>query len=245
MMNIVSEWKLDGGTVGNNAITANIVDTWSTNNATAVAGNLSIKGGTDCVIGNCLNFNGSSYINFGNIHNSTFSGNFSLSIWFKTDFNSSDWVTYLIEKGNGSLPYFAVGIRGSQYGATNSNKIVIRYNNDADLGASNKKYVDNNWHNVVIVRNLDAGTVIMYIDGVAESPFENLLYTGFASDLTVGSACGSRNFNGFIDEIRLYNAVVSAFQIKEQYYVGLNKMLNSGNMSREDYLTRINSIANE
>jgi len=53
------------------------------------------------------------------------------------------------------------------------------------------------------------------------------------------------NNTGILDEIRVYNQALTAFQIKRNYIAGLNSMLANGNISKEDYNERINQLAYE
>jgi len=50
---------------------------------------------------------------------------------------------------------------------------------------------------------------------------------------------------GRIDEVRLYNAVLSSAQIKQQYVAGLNSLLAKGSISKEEYEQGLNNLAYE
>jgi hypothetical protein len=62
---------------------------------------------------------------------------------------------------------------------------------------------------------------------------------------TIGKNAWTNNvndyFNGLMDDIRMYDAAIPISQMKEQYYVGLNSLLSSGRIEKEEYLSRINS----
>lgn len=233
MLNLVSEWKLDG----------NANDSWGSNNGTP-SGSPAIS--SNCVYGSCYSFDGSDdYINFGDTgdyFDTVFSNSFTVSLWFKTGTTPSDWVSHLIAKGNGALPYFSIDIAGTQYGSSYS-KVVIRHNNDADLGYSNGRYTDNNWHQVTVTRDASGNSVKLYIDGIFDKTFGNLVYSGFSTGLMLGSCNLDRKFTGNIDEVRIYNAVMPTSQIKEQYYAGLNNLLITGSVSKNEYFSRINNYA--
>jgi len=64
------------------------------------------------------------------------------------------------------------------------------------------------------------------------------LYIGRAS------APGStRFFSGLIDDVRIYNAAIPISQIKEQYYEGLNNLLVTGGINKEEYIEKIQSLS--
>lgn len=42
-----------------------------------------------------------------------------------------------------------------------------------------------------------------------------------------------------MDDVRIYNVAMSTSQIKEQYYSGLNSLLASGNINKEEYKQRL------
>jgi len=49
-------------------------------------------------------------------------------------------------------------------------------------------------------------------------------------------------FNGLIDEARLYSAVLSSAQIKQNYIAGLDSLLSKGSISKEEYNQRIETL---
>jgi hypothetical protein len=46
-----------------------------------------------------------------------------------------------------------------------------------------------------------------------------------------------------MDNIRLYNAVLSSSQIKQNYIAGLNSLLSKGVISKNDYNSRIEFLS--
>jgi hypothetical protein len=87
---------------------------------------------------------------------------------------------------------------------------------------SNTAINDGQWHHVVFTRDATTGTVQIYIDGVLQvtgttdtglktAPFN---YIGAQTDLTSALAAdGHTFFNGQLDELRIYNQVLSANEI--------------------------------
>jgi hypothetical protein len=86
--------------------------------------------------------------------------------------------------------------------------------------------------------------VRFYINGVLanEAPATTNILT--ATTFRFGNEYNrSYLFTGFMDDVRLYDSAMSASQIKEQYYAGLNSLLASDSINIGEYRERINSIA--
>ena len=106
---------------------------------------------------------------------------------------------------------------------------------------------NNNWQHVVLIRK--SGVVFGYLDGA------NMLISGnsgadFNCVNNIGTRIGavsgttpSAFMKGFLDEIRIYNTALSTSQIKQNYIAGLNSLLASGSISKEEYDQRLNSLA--
>jgi hypothetical protein len=54
-----------------------------------------------------------------------------------------------------------------------------------------------------------------------------------------GGFDASQAYKGYLDDIRIYNTVLSSSQIKRNYIAGLNKLLASEKISKIDYNKRI------
>jgi prepilin-type N-terminal cleavage/methylation domain-containing protein len=234
MANIIGEWKFDGlsGTPEQEiATTANFVtDTWGSNHGTAL-GSPTLKTGSNCISGNCLSFNGSTdKVTMGSAI-ITGTGDFTVSAWIKRDaIGTPDCI--LGNYGAGNIAGLEFYITGNRLSAYISN------------GVSSTSNIDTNWHFVVGTRL--SGFVSLYIDGKKDGPGgtlassiagNNPFVIGNEHDITTEA------FIGLIDDVRVYNIAVSVLQIREQYYAGLNSLLNSGNISKEEYLSKINKIA--
>ena len=71
-------------------------------------------------------------------------------------------------------------------------------------------------------------------------PTDNSSYDFFIGNNTVN---GTRSFDGYIDDVRIYNVLLSLAQIKQQYIAGLDSLLANGNISKEEYNQRLDSLA--
>jgi uncharacterized membrane protein len=46
-------------------------------------------------------------------------------------------------------------------------------------------------------------------------------------------------FRGVIDEVWIYNEAISSFQIRENYYAGLKRLLAKGEINEEEYQEKL------
>ena len=142
---------------------------------------------------------------------------YSLSLWFKStstsrqflfsDYNSggSDATTRLTLSINSGNFSFVLGNGSSSW-------------SDGSVSASS--YLDGNWHNLVLVIN--GTSVKLYADGNT-TPIADLTSTVSAGTagtepIEIGtSGFGSYFFNGSIDQIRIYDATISAANVTTLY----------------------------
>jgi len=219
LMNLVSEWKLDG----------NANDSWGTNNGTNNGAILS----SDCISKQCYFFDGASYISTTN----------SLSNSDKTMFL---WVKPTISMLSGES-VFAGNV------AVTTHRFYIGYNTGnfwIGLGTSTSSFslLDtsyNKWHNFVLVS--EGSTFRFYQNGFLVNSSS---WSGTNEGIiNIGRAGGSNNvyFTGLIDEVQIYDKALSSFQIKENYFIGLNKLYKNNGISSielKDRLAEINLFEN-
>jgi len=241
MSNLVSEWKFDGTGLndGDNASTVYTQDTWSGGNNCLINGTPKVKTGSNCVNGSCLLFGGTTdLLNCGNGPSLNFSNGVTMAMWLKLITLPAADYRPPIYKGNGGTPGYRMGINinGTFYAEVND----FSYYYDSQ----NTKLTTNVWYYIVATYDNASGSLIIYLNSVGKSsssPTAGKLVTT-ASSLVVGGA-GTTGINGLFDDVRLYNAAMPTSQIKEQYYAGLNNLLINGNISKEEYLSRIKQTA--
>jgi prepilin-type N-terminal cleavage/methylation domain-containing protein len=217
ILNLVSEWKLDG----------NANDTWGTNNG--VINGVVTSSSSNCIHESCYNFNG------GNITVSNFSiGNtITVSMWAKVSNYNSAILFSLNGDDYASGPnfYFTNNATVWNVGNGSANSFFAGYPN-AD------------WHNFVVTTSAAANNTKLYMDGVLKGTTAYINTTVTASSFRLGGwHDGGYSMIGLMDEVRLYDVVLPTSQIKEQYYSGLNSLLANGNIDAKEYSERINSIA--
>lgn len=155
-----------------------------------------------------LNFNGSN----GNVEIPTndalniVNDKLSLSVWFKKDINNAGGAFIM-----NNVKYY---LRIDKNGRTT----FVVYNptwNSIDVSWSNR-IIDTDWHNVVAT--YDGSSMKLYIDTVllAEKSTSGNIQSSSANIL-IGSEPGKNYFLGLIDEVAIYNKVLSLQEITDIY----------------------------
>lgn len=179
----------------------------------------------DGVIGQGLSLGASSdSVEMGNILTFADSQSFSMGAWFNVNsFSNSNQV--LISRLRTSD-----GLR-DDYGVMIANQTTVTYFNDnlaADIYTdfTVPQMYPEEWHYLAFVAHGD-GTVSMYFDGVLISTESgahgNYGSTDFIIGRTVQGGNDTRvktNFNGSIDDVRIYNRALSASEITTLYNMG-------------------------
>ncbi len=210
---LVGHWTFDGGDTN-----------WNTNTVTDKSGNgntgtlVNMSTSTSPVagkIGQALNFTAanSSSVGLGTSAGIQPSGNFSVSLWYK---GSSGATESFVSSG----PTF-----GNSWDIENSGASFITSSTNAS-----KSYTlpnDNEWHHLVVVLNRTPSpdTVEAYIDGVSQGTA-----TGTLNDTGVNGTGGANIGRGTwltggyrqgpMDDVRIYNRVLSASEVKQLYNLG-------------------------
>ncbi len=189
-------------------------------------------GTTDGVSKGAISFDGNGYLTQP-VYDELMFGydDFSIELWMK----STDEDGYLfcigthnktnVEGGTGNW----VGLERLKNDATD--RLCFSIDDDVTktdcYALSPSKYFDGEWHQIVCVRNNDAKSTSIYIDGKQNMSSSNagtgainfdpreLLFIGGDDEPTAGRE--NRTFNGSIDELTIYPFVLSAEEIKANY----------------------------
>ncbi|MFA5729989.1 MAG: LamG-like jellyroll fold domain-containing protein [Candidatus Paceibacterota bacterium] len=254
LLNLVSEWKFDGSTTDGSAATVNdVLNNWSSLNNGTVSYPPTVKTGSNCVSGSCLQFDGvNDYVDFGTNSNLSMGlGDATVSLWVRFDNAVAPQHETLIACGAGGAVIGNDGYWIFRY--TGTNRLYGRFM-DGETAAYLQDYISpsnsllaNTWYNIVVVFDRD-GVMQAYINGTKQTSSVSIsTHQGNVVNIEsfkIGAwSSAAHRLLGKMDEVRLYNAAMPISQIQEQYYVGLNSLLINGNISREEYLGRINSIA--
>ncbi|MFA5743043.1 MAG: LamG-like jellyroll fold domain-containing protein [Candidatus Paceibacterota bacterium] len=237
LMNRVSEWNFDETSGSIATDTVGISNGTLTNNPTR-------KFGGDCISGGCLEFNGTNNYVMG-ANNVGLSGDFTatISAWVKLNsLNNSGYHTLVSFGQTGSLQGFAI----SQFTPDSSIIRVAFFGGVTNTGSTAPGTVTTGqWYHLVATKvpgAIGANTTKLYINGALQpltfgtSATPNMI----AGKLYVGSdAAGEYSNFAVIDEVRIYNAALTASAIREQYFAGLDKLLASNQITRQDYQQRL------
>ncbi len=149
---------------------------------------------------------------------------FTVSVWTKPTFNQSFGVngdSDIVEKweGNGGYPY-VIRYLNQRSGANHGKINVARYDGTNNpFITSNKKLDDGKWHHIALVKSGE--NLTLYIDGSVEGTVSDSTSadTTNTSPIYIGKrgsdGDGNNNYNGSVDDLRLYDTALSASQISD------------------------------
>jgi len=172
----------------------------------------------NCKLGGCLSIQGNNdYFRDTNL-SIDLTKNLSIEFWMnRTDQNDYDRImNYYVD----ATHYFVV--------AYYSNDVTLELRNAGtsyvNNASSNNLFTQNVWHHIVIVyENLGTtplGTVKVYVDGIIGTMVPD---PGYSVGTTTGLVVGLKNdlagseIDGFIDELRFYNRILSSGEINDTY----------------------------
>jgi prepilin-type N-terminal cleavage/methylation domain-containing protein len=231
LLNLVSEWKLDGNTN----------DSWGSSNGTwngASSGTITSEAylsESQCISGQCMDFDGTDdYIDIADTDSLTFSAGFTVSAWVKATSATR----------NERIVYHYGGIVTDGYNLMKSGEhwiFVIYLEGEKPIYSDDAPGTE--WTHVVANRS-DAGLMSIYINSILQTDHDTFLGTINSSNpLRIGSDNGSTvRIDGLIDEVQLYNASISESEIRQNYLSGLSSLYAKGLITKEDYQGRISSI---
>ena len=216
--NLVGYWSFDDGS-GSVAVDGS----GNGNDGTLV--NMEEADWVDGVVGKALEFDGvDEYVDCGNA-GLDLSGDGTISLWINSSATYSE-VIILIDRYSGSYGYAIF--------FDSATTIALRFGTDSKNSISVGNLLDGNSHHIVMVR--DSGTFLkLYVDGVEKySGVSNGSDASVSSNTHIGGRGETLNFDGLIDEVRIYNRALTASEIKALYlYPAGNKGTRiSGNQTR-------------
>jgi hypothetical protein len=156
----------------------------------------------------------------------------TISAWFKTSGNAAGEMSILRKDTLNNAPNrYLWGLL-----MNTNNTVSAEYYNGTDFfSTSAGAYGDNQWHHAV--ETINGTTITLYIDGIAQTP---TTITGSQNapdgelDIAADGPWGpggvnarGYNFNGSIDDVRIYSRALSASEIKALYQLGTSKITAS------------------
>jgi hypothetical protein len=188
----------------------------------------------DGKLGKALDFNASNhYVNAGNNNTlNLYNTNFTISVWiYLRNYNASyasDIVGRASPTGTSGYDFKIQGLAAStprkigfhNFGATLPDGVSS--NSDISLSV---------WHHVAITYNLSGSTTSFYLDGIADGGGEMGAQNNSAAvDTIIGidpRDLSGYNFDGQIDEVRVYNRALSAGEVTRLYTLTKPKILSA------------------
>ncbi len=129
------------------------------------------------------------------------------------------------------------------YFSSSSSMLFYFLSDNIENAGSNSGSWDTNWHSVVVTSD---GTLLkMYIDSVVQTDTGNAVGRNIfinSGNLTIGKSTSS--FLGNIDDIHLYGEAISASQVQQNYYSGLNNLIVNNGINNVEYINRLTELKN-
>lgn len=225
---LVGHWKLDG----------DATDSSYQGNDGTVTGATSNSNGR---INGAYDFDGSGdNINMGDVLDLD-TNNISISAWVKTN-TTNKYMAVVSKKNSGGISsgyhFFLDTAEVLRFQIGNGTNSTVIYTNDTDL------IQDGEWHHIVtVVDRGDASNWEIYVDGsIVDTTKPTLLFAesiGNPRDFIIGDAdAGSYDWNGEIDDVRVYNKVLTSDEISDLYSDGqmvLHLKMNSNATDSSGY----------
>lgn len=154
---------------------------------------------------------------------------FTIELWFKSAGGAVDW--YLIHKGS-HVANSSTGTTGKwigiQYNKTGSNdRLTWGIDDDVTktaLDITGSTFFNNKWHHLVVMRDVEANVIRMYVDGVLKgSKTDATGNIAQVENLVIGNTNVNfvNAFGGSIDEVSIYKGALTAEEILESFNNGL------------------------
>jgi hypothetical protein len=161
------------------------------------------------------------------------SEDFTLAFWFNADLLAEDdvgAVDILISKSYTShtTPWYQFDVRTEATKQITAQFWRSDNGNDKYLVASsgNDAYDKNQWHHIVVIGDLINDEIYLYIDGseVGSDTTTTGSFSDYATSLCIGANCEAggvnSNFDGTIDEVALWDRILSDTEILDLYKRG-------------------------
>ncbi|MFA5013510.1 MAG: LamG-like jellyroll fold domain-containing protein [Candidatus Paceibacterota bacterium] len=248
MGNLVSEWKFDE----NSGLSAS--DSWGSNSGTltcygAGCTNPTWRTGTNCIRNSCLYFDGTEdYVTVSDSNTLDITSGITIEAWVRPESNSSG---VIISKNNENSSE-------GNYNVSKSNSLAFTYWEGTGV---NNYYttltdvvINNNWSQLTLTYNYLTYDIKFYVNGVvliggawtvapdSPNPVTTIYELTIGAKKTfLGGSAGvvSSFYKGTIDEMRLYGEAIPAYQIEQNYFTGLNRLLVNNQINNQEYGERV------
>lgn len=208
----LAHWSFDegSGTVAHDSIN-------SYNGNLSATGAAFVSGG---VSGGAMSLNKSQggLVNMGNVLNLA-GTDYTISAWVKTS-TTADNAFPVAKHQSTVVAGYILGINtsGVVYGAPNKAWFYNAYGADTPVSATIVN--DNNWHQLVGVRDAD-GDVSLYVDGVFQVAKTAQVLPDVSADLLFGGlwygTTPTSSYDGLLDDVQFYNTALTSGDVQYLY----------------------------
>ncbi len=234
MLNLVSEWELDGPTtVGSAATNNDVKDGWENKHGT-VYGNPIVRGATDCVSGNCIEFDGvDDYVSFLHPRVGASPVLFTISGWIKP---KNTYSLFLTPQSAG-IDHFLkfendrIGISLCQSSDTNER---THFTPAATTPL-------NQWSHFTVIVDDANDKVQFYINGALKTNVtDSIPIANWDSEWILGQRGNATYYyQGLMDTLQVYNAALSSAEIRKEYIAGLESLYSKGVILKDEFEKRL------
>jgi len=243
--NMVSRWKLDDKNGVAPSLTTS--DSWGNSIGTlyGTSGSQSypqLQNSSECITNGCYKFDGTDdYIDCGSSDSFNFTfGGVSISSWAKKGVNGT--AMRIVHKGGQSNSNYDYSI-----GFNGDNAIFFAAQKTSDSMTNGQKTTNaytslTDWY--YVVGTYDSSTLKIYVNGVLQAIGVSSTSNTATNALQLGQKLdNTQRMNGLLDDVRIYNATLSAYQIKQNYVAGLGSLLSKSLISKEEYDQKLSELA--
>jgi len=247
LINLVSEWKFEGPTAAESVVTTNDAkDSWGSNNVTVVGGNPVVKS-SNCISGKCIYFDGTGdYLAVPDSSSLDITDAITISVWANVTSVQNTNYEYIVRK-TASDPS-----QGTLYGLLMGyDDRIVRFfiwTEDyagCQIGVDSLTQLDlNKWYYLSVTYDYSSHTGKIYINGVLNNTRTSTTGKIRTNNdfFYISQQNGGFFFNGYVDEVALYNQAMPASNVSEKYYSGLNKLFKNSGIGLEEYSLRISQL---
>ena len=204
------------------------------------------RSGDDCVLGGCLQFDGANDYVSVDTQLKDYTKPVAIELWLKIP-SSFTWINGTIALVRANTSY-GLGI----FRSASNNTLVFasRIGSTSTYGTQAYAIKRDTYYHLIFTGNGTAFDV--YIDSkkinaspiaygvLAGSNLSGLFYVGHS---IIYGGSGGGYLKGYIDDVHIYNSILSSSRIKQNYLAGLDSLLAKGGIDKEEYIQRIEKLA--
>ncbi|MFA5013093.1 MAG: LamG-like jellyroll fold domain-containing protein [Candidatus Paceibacterota bacterium] len=232
MSGLFAEYKLDG----------NASDTWGTHTAGTISGASSYA---SCIQNTCYSFDSDDdYIELADVADLRMITGGTISVWIYPKSYGEGTLGRIIDKSSSGDS----GLGGYTFRNSSLNRLLFVINDGTNTLTQQNVITYNQWQLVTTTFN-DSGRKI-YVNGIdktASGGNETDLppdSTGIVVRIGNSAYGTTRTFDGYIDDVQIYNQVIPTSQIQQNYYAGLNKLFANRGVEISEYQQCLTELSN-